>query len=180
MLKEKQEEAGAVAVSLVVIPLVYEKGKYPLCENSLLWRVEDFMKGHTSPFVKLYVRNPFYEEVTVRCRIKLMNSDIPRGEVERELVQRINHCIAPWQETNVPPLFSHSFGLDDMKNVIANSPLILSVTDLVVLHRTSVGMFRYHLECVYDCDEKPARIKAYYAGNILFPAPKTFDLYVKG
>lgn len=116
--------------------------------------------------------NPFYEEVTVRCRIKLMNSDIPRGEVERELVQRINHCIAPWQETNVPPLFSHSFGLDDMKNVIANSPLILSVTDLVVLHRTSVGMFRYHLECVYDCDEKPARIKAYYAGNILFPAQK--------
>lgn len=172
LVEREAEEAEAVAVSLVVIPLVYEKGKYPLCENSLLWRVEDFMKEHTSPFVKLYVRNPFYEEVTVRCRIKLMNSDIPRGEVERELVQRINHCIAPWQETNVPPLFSHSFGLDDMKNVIANSPLILSVTDLVVLHRTSVGMFRYHLECVYDCDKKPARIKAYYAGNILFPAQK--------
>ena len=46
-VEREAEEAGAVAVSLVVIPLVYEKGKYPLCENSLLWRVEDFMKGHT-------------------------------------------------------------------------------------------------------------------------------------
>lgn len=130
------------------------------------------MKERTSPFVKLYVRNPFYEEVTVRCRIKLKILDIPRGEVERELVLRINHCIAPWQETNDPPSFSHSFGLYDMKNAIGNSPLIQSVTDLVVLHRTSIGMFRYHLECVYDCDDKQVRIKAYHAGNILFPAQK--------
>lgn len=165
-------------VTLVLVPAVYIKGMYPLCNNSLLWRVEDLIRKHTSPFVKVRARNPFYEEITIRCRIDLVDTDVPRGELKREIQQRVEHCIAPWMEKGESPIFNYSFSIYDMKNEIANSDYILYVSDLVILQRTSYGMEVYHLE-KYEANSESKTIQVKYPGNILFPG-KNHLVYLSG
>lgn len=164
--RETSGEAHPV-VSVVVVPAVYVQGTYPLCENTLLWGIEDFLQMRTSGFVKVKVKNPFYEEITVRCRIELIDSEMPAGIRVGEVKQRINHCIAPWMDTSQPPVFNHSFGLSELKNAIGNSDFIRSVTDLVVVHRISYGMYEYRL-IEYISDEEV--VKPTQPGTILFPA----------
>lgn len=165
---KKKEEPDTTRVTLVVTPAVYIKGLYPLCDNSLLWRIEDFIQAHTSPFVKIHVRNPFYEEVTVRCYVDLVSADVPWGILKREIKERIDRCIAPWLENQGDPVFNYSFGVCDMKNEIGNSDYVLAVTNLVILHRHSFGMNQYVLE-EWDMEDHTKRIKASLPGNILFP-----------
>lgn len=164
----KNHEPDTTRVTLVVTPAVYLKDMYPLCDNSLLWRVEDFIQLHTSPFIKIHVRNPFYEEVTVRCHVNLVSGDVPWGILKREIKERIDRCIAPWLENQEDPVFNYSFGVYDMKNEIGNSDYVLAVTNLVILHRHSDGMNRYVLD-EWDMEDHTKRIQASLSGNILFP-----------
>lgn len=174
--KEKNQERAQV--TLIVTPATYREGWYPLCDNILLWQIEDFIQMHTSPFVKVYVRNPFYEEITVYCQVTLLGTDIPWGEVKRDIKKRIDHCIAPWLEEEEPPVFNYSFGIYDMKNEIGNSDYIQRVTSLVIMHRHSDGMYRYILD-KSDMNDPKKRIKASFPGNILFPG-KNHLIYTSG
>lgn len=165
---------GLPVVELTVVPNVYIAGTYPLCEGILLRKAENFLQSRSSTFVCLNVDNPYYEEVTVRCWIvSVRQMDIPLGILEDRLIQQINNCIAPWQESAGLPVFNYAFTLDDMHNAIGDNPYIQSVEKLVVLQRTATGKELYYLKDYYSGKtEGYELIQPSYPGNILFPAKR--------
>lgn len=174
---EERMERQASVVSLFVVPERYAANDYPLCPNTLLWRIEAFLQKRTSLFVKLEVHNPNYEEVTVRCWFKPVRSEIPLGVLEKEMIQRINHCISPWLALGEPPVFNYSFTLDDLRHAIGNSDYIEEVRKLVVLQRTIPGLHYFYLKdyCSGEEERKGAEeqiIQASRPGRILYPARK--------
>lgn len=175
--EERMEEQASV-VSLFVVPDRYVAHSYPLCPNTLLWRIESFLRKLTSLFVKLEVHNPNYEEVTVRCWFKPVKSGVPLGVLEKEMIQRINHCVAPWLASGDPPVFNYSFSLDDLRHAIGNSQYIKEVRKLVVLQRTIRGLHYFYLKEYFDSTEGEEQsaeeqlIQPSRPGCILYPARK--------
>lgn len=167
-------EKGKSLVELTVVPNTYSRKTYPLCDGILLRNIETFLRQRCSLFIEPRVDNPFYEEITVRCWIDLVNwMDIPLGVVEQEIVKRIENCIAPWLENSKSPVFNHAFSLDDMRNSIGNSKYIVTVQKLVVLQRTRNGELWYLKDYT---DIASTNTEQYvcpsYPGNILYPAKK--------
>lgn len=131
-----------------------EDGSLPLCSNSLLLEAEELLSRLTASFVTVDAVNPVYEEMTVRCRIRLMPGNAG-GVVMKKLQDKLNGCIAPWLTAGKMPEFGYFFSLQVLRNVILGDAGVAGLSGLSVLHVTALGEREYKLnEYVPEPGEK--------------------------
>jgi hypothetical protein len=126
-------------VLVVVMPRLTEPAgeetAMRLVSGAELDHIAEVLRGIAPPGARIAVRNPAYEIVQVRCRVKLA----PRTPVGTS-IQRINQAlidyIAPWKPGGRGATFGWSIRGQDVAGYIHDLPFVEFVTGLSLLHIT--------------------------------------------
>lgn len=167
--------------SIVTLAAIHTRGggAYPLCTDELLFTIENVLKQYASPFVKIDVINPVYEEVTVFCGISLKN-----GETAGAAIQEVNNalraCIAPWDQTGEMPVFGYSFSLRDMISRIKEGGKVSMVHGIKLLQVISRTDGKYDLREYLLADGDEQMVAPSLPWAILVPALRQYVKLVAG
>ena len=87
------------AVTIIVIPDIRNKNAVnplqPKARKNTLLEIKKYLQKHTSPFVKLEIQNPIYEEILADFRVGFHNS-YDRGYYAQLLNEDIKRFLSPW------------------------------------------------------------------------------------
>lgn len=128
----KNSKPGVVTV--VVIPqntiktLDHSK---PMVPSGLLSKIEDFLGARTSKNVLVDVVNPVYEEILVKCiiRLKDKNQLVPL----ESLHEICDNFIAPWQTKKTLPKFGESVHITRIYNAILEADFVAGISYFAVI-----------------------------------------------
>jgi hypothetical protein len=98
-----------------------------------LRRIQDFLRGLSSPFAQIQVRNAVYERIQVRCAVKFARSEAPG-----QSLQRVNRAIvdflSPWfPGSGYTPTFDWTVRCEDVEAHLRAMAEIDFVTRLSLL-----------------------------------------------
>jgi hypothetical protein len=130
---QHRERSGHILI--VVIPVLQDAsvaGMQPTVDAMLLKEIEEYVKGLSSPFVAIKVRNPAYEKIQVRCRVQFSRGRAG-GHYLKELNQALVDYLSPWNETGYTAEFGWRVRRYDLKSYIHNLDYINFVTDFSLL-----------------------------------------------
>ncbi len=86
-------------VSLAVIPDITRFGfaekLRPCASRALLLEIEDFVKKHTTPFVKVHVVNPVFQDVDITGSV-VLKADKDPAFYQEEMAKDILRFLTPW------------------------------------------------------------------------------------
>lgn len=122
---------ASATVTLVVMQRQPE-GTFPLCPYRLRQAVAAYLAERVSPFVKIKVINPLYEEITVRCYVRLHAHALEAETVSR-LRRKFDTYIAPWKKTPAMPSLGYVPSLEALFTILANDRGVERVFYLSVL-----------------------------------------------
>lgn len=95
----KSEFFNPGTIDIVVVPDIvgYSVSNRwrPKFSATILSDIRDFVSAVSSPFVKVNVRNPFYERIRVACKVKFTNPALSSQYVKR-LSDEIDDFLIPW------------------------------------------------------------------------------------
>ncbi|HEY6896883.1 MAG TPA: baseplate J/gp47 family protein [Rhodocyclaceae bacterium] len=134
----KEEEAGRPQpghVLLVVIPYPKEGAAVnsePMANALLLRDVREYVQGLASPFAQIHVRNPLYERIQLRCKVKLRRG-AEKGQCLNRLNQEIVEYLSPWNHWGRTAKFGWRIRCDEMQAHIQKLDYIESVTGVSLL-----------------------------------------------
>lgn len=85
------------AVTMVVVPKIDPDNiqTLPRVNYSILQNIREFLQTHTSPFVKVEVRNPIYERVKITAGVRFHKGK-NNGTFLKKLNQDITSYLCPW------------------------------------------------------------------------------------
>ena len=96
---EQAHNPSAAQVTLVVIPnLANTKPFLPLepkAPQHLLREIETYLQARTSPFVKVVVKNPHYEQIKYRIAVRFRSTS-DRGYYMQKLNEELVKFLSPW------------------------------------------------------------------------------------
>lgn len=137
------------SVQLVVVPQQKESARTdfdPMLSAAELNRIHDFVRGHTSPYVDVEVRNPVYERILVRCSVVLTKqAEAQRGYYLGQLNQAIVDYISPWRETGYKARFGWCIRQTDIESYLRQLAYVEFVTKFSMLHITGERSGDYSL-----------------------------------
>ena len=142
---------------------------YPLCTDELLCRIEECLGQYSSPFVKIDVINPVYEEITIFCGISLKNGEAA-GTAIQEVHEGVRACIAPWDKIGETPVFGYSFSMRDLLSRIKESKGVSTIHGIKLLQVVSSDEGRYSLREYISADGEDLVIAPSVPWGILVPA----------
>lgn len=106
----------------------------PYTSLGLLDEIKDFLSKRLSCFVTLHVRNPEFEEIQVKCKVRLKEG-LDETFYKNKLKEAVTRFLSPWA---FPGGGSPSFGGKVYKSVLINfvedQPYVDYVTDFQLLH----------------------------------------------
>lgn len=108
-------------------------GRLPGCSWALLQDIHALLCGYMSSFVRLLVINPIYEEITVRCRIKMYEGVSVSSALQR-LDKKLKGIISPWLDKGGMPVLGYVFSLQELWNAVAGDESVADLSGLAVLH----------------------------------------------
>ncbi|MDL2291723.1 baseplate J/gp47 family protein, partial [Bacteroides sp. OttesenSCG-928-F21] len=125
---------GRKGVVTLAVMQKKQNDTFPLCSYDLLFDIEREISLYTNPFVIVDAINPVFEEVMLRCYLKL-RSGVSVNLFQKEIKTRINHYIAPWIEQNRLPEFGQTLTVAGMRSFLEQQPEIEEIhkVSLVVL-----------------------------------------------
>lgn len=112
-------------------------GELPLCSYPLLREIKNYLRVYMPPMAELSVINPVYEEVMIRCHIRLHPTAL-ENETRERLERKLDHYIAPWMDTGEMPDFDEKFSMDGLYTILINDEgveLIRNISLLFVAYR---------------------------------------------
>jgi len=95
-------------VLIVAIPHMNHGGhgnQRPTLSGYVVNEIREYVKGYASPDVTINVENPVYEEIQVRCMVKL-NSTLHTGRMIEQINQALCEYLSPWAGKGI----QHHFG----------------------------------------------------------------------
>jgi len=121
-------------VTVVVVPDIANTAPfYPLEPKAplyLLKEIESYLKAHTSPFVKLVVKNPRYERIKYRVSIRF-RPGYDQGYYHKQLNEDIIRFLSPWAyEGQVDITFGSSIHSSLVIHFIEKRPYVDYVANL--------------------------------------------------
>jgi len=121
-------------VTVVVVPDIANTAPfYPLEPKAplyLLKEIESYLKAHTSPFVKLVVKNPRYERIKYRVSIRF-RPGYDQGYYHKQLNEDIIRFLSPWAyEGQVDITFGTSIHSSLVIHFIEKRPYVDYVANL--------------------------------------------------
>jgi hypothetical protein len=120
----RRDQPGAASVSATAAPQL----------NAIeLRRIQDFLRGLSSPFAQIQVRNAVYERIQVRCAVRFGRSAAPG-----QSLQRVNRAIvdflSPWfPDSGYTPTFDWTIRCEDVEAHLRSMAEIDFVTRLSLL-----------------------------------------------
>ncbi|MBO9634490.1 MAG: hypothetical protein J7578_15350 [Chitinophagaceae bacterium] len=106
----------------------------PRVPVSLLEQITEFLKKRTSPFVRLKVMNPRYEEVNICMKVKFyLGKD--ENYYKEKLQQDLREFVAPWSLGNPESLrFAQCLNRSDFIRFLETRDYVDYITDLRMVH----------------------------------------------
>lgn len=132
---------------IVLIPYLKESASVnlqPMVNALLLREVREFVKGLSSNFVKITVRNPAYEQIQVRCKVKFRQG-AKRGFYLNELNQEIVNYLSPWSLTGFEAKFGWRIRCNEIQSHIHGFKYVASVSGLSLLQIRQEDDGKYQL-----------------------------------
>ena len=120
-------------ITLVVLRKKTANEEVPLCTDSELREIENFLKGYVSPFVSIDVINPEYEYVTIFCGVKTLGG-LSSGGIVNQVREELGRCVSPWLDGVSAPVLGHSFSVMDLQDAIRNVKGISQTYGFKVIH----------------------------------------------
>jgi hypothetical protein len=134
----KEEEADRPQpghVLVVVVPYPKEGAAVnsePMANALLLRDVREYVQSLASPFARIHVRNPLYERIQLRCKVKLRRG-AEKGQCLNRLNREIVEYLSPWNQTRRTAKFGWRIRCDEMQAHIQKLDYIESVTGVSLL-----------------------------------------------
>lgn len=128
-------------ILIVVIPYLQDPTSVnlkPMVNSLLLKKIKDFVKKHASPFAAIEVRNPAYEQIQIRCRVKF-SKWANYGYYINKLNQAITDYISPWSKTGYGVRFGWRIRRYDIQSYIRDLDYIDFVTNFSMLRIADDG-----------------------------------------
>lgn len=128
-----------------------------------------YLKTLSPEFVQIEVRNPLYERVQVRCRVKFIDTASAGVNLNR-LNQHISDYICPWKAPGYEARFGWRIRQRDVESYIRDLDYIEFVTDFSMLHITvdNHGNYRLH-DSASGEQNRDATIKPRYPWSLAIP-----------
>lgn len=143
----------------------------PVINGAVLKEVQSFVQGLASPFAKIAVRNPAYEQIQVRCTVKFIE-DARAGYYADLLNRDISDYLSPWQETGYRAGFGWCIRRYEVEAFIRDLSYVAFVTNFSMLHITAQGQRHYRLFDTAEgdtADEKVDEIRPLFPWSIPTP-----------
>ena len=162
------------SVQIVLIPknsLVNGARKRSLnVDFNTLLEVKEYVSQFVSPFVKVEVSNPVYEELKVRCKVKF--NDIQRGGYLRNMLnsELISYLSPDIEHIDVEKGFDEAISKTEILNFIESRPYVDFVTEFSVLQLVDVQKNYKIIDTARITDIEDLRTISAYA--ILTSAPE--------
>lgn len=144
-LDSKGQRRGVVTVVVFQKQPPMAKQTYPKANCKLLLDIEEYLGRYAGSFAIVDAINPVYEEIQVRCKVKLREVRAD-GYFIRKLNKLVNEHIAFWQKTGDSPVFGHSIALTDLANLIRGEEYVEYLSNFSVLHLKETGDRVYQLQ----------------------------------
>jgi len=137
-------------VLIVVVPYMEREARIN-CERgrvngSALSQIQSFIQKIASPFARIEVRNPLYEQIQVRCTVKFAGDNRASGLYINRLNQDISDYICPWCDVGYKENFGWEILGDDIESYIRELDYIDFVTNFSILHISEKSEEKYFLE----------------------------------
>jgi len=149
---------------------------YPMVNGAVLKAVQSFVKTLASPFATLAVRNPAYEQIQIRCTVKLKKNEHIGHHVEM-LNREISDYLSPWSETGYRAGFGWCIRRYDLESFIRNRSYVEWVTNFSMLHITNKGEGYYDLcdsVAAQGREDSPEEIHPYFPWSLPMPMKRHF------
>ncbi|MBI3525619.1 MAG: hypothetical protein HY066_14055 [Betaproteobacteria bacterium] len=160
---------------IVLIPYLKEPASVnlqPMVNALVLREVSEFVKSLSSPFVKISIRNPAYEQIQVRCKVKLRRG-MERGFYLKELNQEIIEYLSPWSLHGLVARFGWHIRCKDMQSHIQELDYVESVSGLSMLQIRVSDDRQYHLSDTareHPEEEEVSEVNPAHPWSIAIPA----------
>jgi hypothetical protein len=129
---DRRAAPGDVLVALVPGALPGCALQMPRLNAGELQRIGEFLARHASPFAHWEVRNAAYEQVQVRCRVRLARG-AHSGRVLQRLEQALVDYLSPWSDVGRPAAFGWSLRCEDLQSFIRSLPEVDGVAGVSLL-----------------------------------------------
>lgn len=132
---------------IVLIPYLKEASSMnlqPMVNALMLREVREFVESLSSGFVNVNVRNPAYEQIQVRCKVRLRQG-LGRSFQHNKLNQDIVNYLSPWGGGDSKAGFGWHIRCNDIQSYIQELEYVASVSGLSLLHIRESGDLQYRL-----------------------------------
>lgn len=159
---EEQKEQVTKEIRLVVFSHT-EDARYFLSPVWKLTEIQRLIRQYTSPFARLKVINPVYEQVNVHCKAVLWDRVQDEGKALRQLTILAQNYIAPWYRKGEIPVLGQHFSYKELHARMVNHEDLMK---LVVLEVNGKSLSRV------DINTEDMTFKGKQPWNILLPEIK--------
>jgi hypothetical protein len=121
-------------IVIVAIPKVFGEKQFfePKLSPELIEEIRDYLRKHTSPFLKMEIRNPSYEYI--RLKAKIIFNGKSTGRYIRELQKDLLQFICPWFfNDNVDASLGGSIKKSALIQFVESRPYVSFLTGLSVI-----------------------------------------------
>lgn len=146
---------------VLVVPLPYwprvrRRHQMPMLNGNRVLEIQAFLEGLSSQWTTISVENPVYEQIQVRCQVKLKDG-LSGGYYNRRLDQDISDFLMPWNDTcGYRTHFGWCIRRDDIEAFIGTLDYIDCVTRFSMLRITSTDACTFTL---FDTAADPGNAK---------------------
>jgi hypothetical protein len=169
---------GAAQVTVVVIPNLTNTAPFlplePKAPQYLLRAIEAYLQTHTSPFVKVVVKNPRYERIKYRVAVRFREKT-EQGYYLKQLNQELVRFLSPWAyEEQSDIAFGSSIHSSTVIHFIETRPYVDYVAKLKLIEQTTDSdAIHSRINTTYQINESNlAQVKQ--ADSILVSASEHF------
>jgi hypothetical protein len=130
---EKRIRPGHILI--VAVPYLSPEGhlnQMPMLSGHLINEVKEFVMKLAPQFATIKVKNPVYEQIQVRCTIKL-NKGLRGGHYTNLLNQAISDFLSPWKTPGYTAHFGWCVRQHDLESYIQDQEYVDDVTNFSML-----------------------------------------------
>ncbi|MCF6260312.1 MAG: hypothetical protein L3J98_09170 [Gammaproteobacteria bacterium] len=150
------------------------------CEQGMvnsaeLKRIQTFVQGLASPFVRIDIRNPVYEQIQVRCSVKFSGDINAAGTYINRLNRAVSDYICPWRDVGYKGRFGWAIRTDEIESYIRELDYVDLVTNFSMLHITKEKSEKYSLvDTAKQGSRHEALIVPHYPWSLAVPMSRHF------
>lgn len=155
---------------IVLIPYLKEAASVnlqPMVNALLLREVREYVTGLSSVFVKISVRNPAYEQIQVRCKVKFRQG-MGSGFYLNEMNQDIVNYLSPWSPLGFEARFGWRIRCNEIQSHLKGLKYVESVSGLSMLQIRANDDLNYQLSDT--ARETVDEVKPAHPWSIAIPA----------